>query len=267
MNSLKLVEDVKLLKHRVEKYLTIIGKGYTAYQDYEFPVLWKDYSTLRRELIKLNSELFNELKEIVLEKPVKLEPENPYEEEKYHITVHLNPLLNEVTKAEKYLATYLTSTNNSNELLNPISILEIISDKFHVFSNELSKRYANRDTIIIEDEYDVQDLFRALLTLWFDDVRPEEVAPSYAGKSARVDFLLKNEKIVIEIKKTRKGLDAKKLGEELIIDISRYQSHPDCNFLFCFVFDPEELINNPRGLESDLSNARDGFQVKVKIKS
>lgn len=28
------------------------------------------------------------------------------------------------------------------------------------------------------------------------------MAPPYAGKSARVDFLLKNEKTVIEVKKT-----------------------------------------------------------------
>ena len=40
--------------------------------------------------------------------------------------------------------------------------------------------------------------------LYFDDIRAEEWTPSYAGKCARVDFLLKNEKIVIEVKKTRK---------------------------------------------------------------
>ena len=56
----------------------------------------------------------------------------------------------------------------------------------------------------IKDEYDVQDLLNALLRLNFDDVRPEEYTPSYAGSSTRVDFLLKKEKIVIEVKKTRK---------------------------------------------------------------
>ena len=45
--------------------------------------------------------------------------------------------------------------------------------------------------------------------------------------------LLKNEKIVIEVKKTRKTMTAKKLGEELIIDIEKYQEHPDCERLFC----------------------------------
>lgn len=45
--------------------------------------------------------------------------------------------------------------------------------------------------LFLEDEYDVQDLPHALLLLYFDDVRAEEWTPSYAGKSARMDFLLK----------------------------------------------------------------------------
>ena len=53
----------------------------------------------------------------------------------------------------------------------------------------------------------------------------------------RVDFLLKQGQIVLEIKKTRKGLDKKKLGEELIIDIARYKTHPDCKSLICFAYD------------------------------
>jgi hypothetical protein len=44
---------------------------------------------------------------------------------------------------------------------------------------------------------------RALLALWFDDVRPEEWTP-------RMDFLIKEHQLVVETKKTRKGLGAKK---------------------------------------------------------
>ena len=50
--------------------------------------------------------------------------------------------------------------------------------------------------------------------------------PSYAGKSARMDFLLKTEQVVVETKKTRKGLDAKVLGDELLIDIQKISSAP-----------------------------------------
>ena len=42
----------------------------------------------------------------------------------------------------------------------------------------------------MEDEYDVQDLFHALLTIYFEDIRKEEWSPSYAGGASRMDFLL-----------------------------------------------------------------------------
>ncbi|MCZ6127750.1 malate dehydrogenase, partial [Escherichia coli] len=87
---------------------------------------------------------------------------------------------------------------------------------------QLKKRHDGRATIEINDEYDVQDLVHALLTLHFDDIRPEEGSPSFAGSSSRQDFLLKKEKIVIEVKKTRRSLGANKIGEELLIDMARY---------------------------------------------
>jgi len=39
-----------------------------------------------------------------------------------------------------------------------------------------------------------------------------------------------------------------------LIDIARYQSHPDCRNLVCFVYDPEGKIGNPKGLENDLND-------------
>lgn len=77
----------------------------------------------------------------------------------------------------------------------------------------------DRTPLEINDEYDVQDLVHALLLLHFDDIRPEAGSPSFAGSSSRQDFLLKKEKIVIEVKKTRRSLGANKIGEELLIDI------------------------------------------------
>lgn len=127
-----------------------------------------------------------------------------------------------------------------------------ILKKFHNVAKQLRDRHGNRPTLEIEDEYDVQDLLHALLKIEFDDIRPEEWAPSYAGSSSRMDFLLKNEKIVIETKKTRKGLGSKEIGEELIVDIAKYKEHPDCNILMCFVYDPEGRISNQAGLKSDL---------------
>lgn len=148
----------------------------------------------------------------------------------------------------------------------PTEKIQLIINRFHLIARQLRARYSDRPTIEIEDEYDVQDLFHSLLKLYFDDVRPEEYTPSYAGSASRVDFLLKKEKIIIEIKKTRKNLGAKEVGEQLIIDSQRYQSHPDCSQLICFVYDPEERIANPRGIENDLTHEISNVPVSVFIR-
>lgn len=144
-------------------------------------------------------------------------------------------------------------------------VIENIFLKFHKVSKQLTYRYDNRDTIEIKDEYDVQDLLHALLRLHFDDIRPEEWVPSYAGGSKRMDFLIKDINVVIETKMTRKNLRDKIIGEELIIDIANYSKHPDCDRLYCFVYDKGEFIKNARALENDLSGNNGGIEVKVII--
>jgi len=142
-------------------------------------------------------------------------------------------------------------------------VLERLFQRFHLAARQLRSRYSNRPTLEIEDEYDVQDLLHSLLHLFFDDVRKEEWTPSYAGGSSRVDFLLKKEQTIIEVKKTRKSLSDSDLGAQLIVDIARYQSHPDCNALVCFVYDPEGRIGNPNGLAADLESNSSNIPIRV----
>ncbi len=106
----------------------------------------------------------------------------------------------------------------------------------------LSQRYNHRPSIEIGDEYDVQDLFYAMLAPFFDDIRPEEVTPSYAGGHGRIDFLIKAEQIVIEIKKTRPTLKTRELRDQLIIDKEIYRIHPHCRNFIAFVYDPDGYI-------------------------
>lgn len=70
--------------------------------------------------------------------------------------------------------------------------------RFPAIVRELAARHHNRPPFVINDEYDVQDLMRALLRGVFDDVRPEEPTPSRGGVASRSDFLLKREQIVVE---------------------------------------------------------------------
>ena len=92
-------------------------------------------------------------------------------------------------------------------------LLTKLFERFHIVARQLRRRHDGRPTMEIHDEYDVQDLLHGLLRIDFDDVRPEEWTPSYAGASNRMDFLLKEDEIAIEVKMTRNGLKDKELGE------------------------------------------------------
>lgn len=78
------------------------------------------------------------------------------------------------------------------------------------------------------------------------------------GGASRTDFLIPGDGIVVEIKKTRKSLKDSDLGDQLIIDLERYRAHPQCNFVVCFVYDPDELLNNPEGVMGDLNRIHEG---------
>jgi hypothetical protein len=152
------------------------------------------------------------------------------------------------------------------QVLTKDTILHNIFDRFHSIAIQLRNRYNGRATLDVQDEYDVQDLLHALLKLNFDDIRKEEWTPSYAGGSSRMDFLLKNEQTVVEVKKTRAGLGDKELGKQLIEDKARYQVHPDCKKLICFTYDPDGRIINPKGIQNDLNQETDKFKVVIIIK-
>ncbi len=144
--------------------------------------------------------------------------------------------------------------------------LEQLLDRFHAVSLKLRKRHGNRNGIVINDEYDVQDVLHALLKTIYADIRPEEYTPSYAGSNSRIDFLCKEDSVAIEVKMTRAGLKDKEVGEQLIADIGRYKGHPSVKKLVCFVYDPGHEIANPAGIESDLTKMVGGLDVRVVVR-
>ncbi len=143
--------------------------------------------------------------------------------------------------------------------------LELLIERFHLVARQMRVRHASRPTLEINDEYDVQDLLHALLMVFFDNIRKEEWTPSYAGAASKMDYLLPELEMAVEVKKARQTLTTRELGQELIVDIAMYQNHPQCRKLLCFVYDPDGLILNPRGVESDLSRQHDKLAVRVMI--
>lgn len=155
----------------------------------------------------------------------------------------------------------ISSTNTSDALDQVIQLCS----RFHTVARQIRRRHQNRPTLDVADEYDVQDLLHGLLRLFFSDVRDEEYTPSYASKATRMDFPLKREEIVIEVKMTRKGLSDKEVADQLILDIERYRAHPNCKILVCFVYDPDGRITNPDGLQADLNGNKQGLEVILLI--
>ncbi len=222
-----------------------------------------DIKYVRSEIYSQVNSIIADLSHLRLEKIPRIENVSTYESAGAGQIAHKDVVLAKIAEIEGYLEPLIQIKQEI--LIEPVELVGKICSRFHVVARQLRDRRSNRSTLDVQDEYDVQDLIHALLKIHFDDIRPEEWTPSYAGGSARMDFLLKNEKIVIEVKKTRSNLTERDIGSQLIEDIERYKQHPDCSLLFCFVYDPEGRIGNPRGLENDLSRGNERVKVEVVV--
>ncbi len=145
-------------------------------------------------------------------------------------------------------------------------LLEIVVRGLRRAMHPLTHRRKGVQPLSFGNEYDVQDLLHAMLRPWISDIRPEEFTPSYAGSSTRMDFLLPIHALVIETKIVRDRAHAKKIGDELIIDIEHYRRHPECKSLWCVIYDPEHLITNAPGLKADLEGTRSSKDGDVVVK-
>jgi hypothetical protein len=148
---------------------------------------------------------------------------------------------------------------------DPVTTIIALCRRFPLFVHRLQVRQRGRSSFAVDDEYDVQDLLHAILKLHFDDVRPEEWTPSYAGNASRTDFFLPRERTIIEAKMTRSGLGQKEVTDQLIIDVARYSKMMQVDVLVCLVYDPKGRCTNPSALEDDLAKSEGRFRVRVAV--
>ncbi|MCC6968222.1 MAG: hypothetical protein IT391_18290 [Nitrospira sp.] len=144
-----------------------------------------------------------------------------------------------------------------------LEILRRVCARFHLVARQLRLRKEYRPTLEITDEYDLQDLFYALLRLQFDEVGTEEWTPAYTNGAPRTSYLLDWEKTVVVVKQTRSGLTTRDLAEQIAADAARYSARPNGTTLLCFVYDPDGRVGNPRGLEADLSSTAAAYCIEV----
>jgi hypothetical protein len=163
----------------------------------------------------------------------------------------------------------VSSKKASNEAKRPSSVQELLQTIIQGLPramHPLTHRRKGAASLTFESEYDIQDLLHSLLRPWIADIRPEEFAPSYAGSNTRMDFLLPKHSLVLEVKRVRDKTHANKIGDELIIDIEHYRTHPQCDHLCCIVCDPANLIRNPAGLIADLEGTRSREDGSINVR-
>ena len=121
--------------------------------------------------------------------------------------------------------------------------------------------------LAFDSEADLQDLLHSMMRPWIRDIRPEEYVPSYAGKNSRLDFVLPEHRLAVELKFVRDLGHGKTVGQELTIDIDHYRKHPLCDRLWCIICDPKFHLQNPKGLANDLDGPRSSPQGKLTVRS
>jgi REase_DpnII-MboI len=151
--------------------------------------------------------------------------------------------------------------------LDAVAVVLDLGQRYLIVRRSLSKHPHGREPVKFENEWDDQYVFRSMLALFFDDIRDEDPVQVTAGSGSRIDFVLADYQLAIELKHTRSSLEDKDLGVQLLVDASRYASRSDITHLVCLVFDYDGLIRNPRSIEKDLSKSQSqpGLTVTVKI--
>jgi hypothetical protein len=129
-----------------------------------------------------------------------------------------------------------------------LEVIRTTCQRFQLAATELA------DDLPLADERTVARLLTAALRLQFETVLVEESTPSHAGRGGRIDLVLPDERIAIEVKFVREGRTPQQVSDELILAQTRYSSHPNCSLLVCFVYDPHHLFQNRRAVARDLES-------------
>lgn len=149
---------------------------------------------------------------------------------------------------------------------NSIVLLDQIGDTFKAAHWYLVNRRKGKGTFEVTDEYDVQDLFIAMMRTMWNNIKREEPVPATAGSSSSVDAYLPAERLFVEFKHVGPTLSASKLKEQIARDMTDFPAHPGCGAVYYYVYDPEGRMANPRGFEADIENAGYGVPITCRIR-
>ncbi len=132
-------------------------------------------------------------------------------------------------------------------------------------ARQLRSRHADRPPFRLVDDYDLEDLLRAVLALEFDDVRPERRTPTYAA-GVRTDWRLPSADswpvLMLTAKRITPALTERALAGQLEEDVAYYERHGTDGILVVYLYDPEGLLPEPAGLEAMGSRHHGDLEVR-----
>lgn len=154
--------------------------------------------------------------------------------------------------------------------LDKRSIIENIIHMLNNFSNAIKKittdRYNNKAGLLIEQEYDVQDILFSFLKFYFNDAVRENPLKKRGGSNSIIDICFPERKIYIEIKMLKENSkNEKNIIEELKKDMFDY-NQPEVENLIIFVYDPFKKIKDKDNFkEFEKRNNNYNFKCSVII--
>ncbi len=140
--------------------------------------------------------------------------------------------------------------------LPPVQRVVFALEQFQECVRYLNTRRSKGAIINIDGEDDVQDTLYLMLRPWIDDLVPENPTNRVASRFAIKDFLSKELYLVIEAKYVRDERHGREISKELHDDIEIYRTHPDCETLVFFIYDPDSLIPDVKALKRQIEQAR-----------
>ena len=120
----------------------------------------------------------------------------------------------------------------------------------------LNTRRSSGAVIDIQSEADVQDVLYLLLRPWVVDLTYESPGDKSGNRYVIKDFASASGRFVIDAKFIRDKDHGRLISKELHDDIEMYRTHPRCDHLVFFIYDPEAFIPDERALREAIEIER-----------
>lgn len=102
----------------------------------------------------------------------------------------------------------------------------------------------------------MQDVLYLLLRPWIVDLKYESPGDKSAKGFAIKDFASPSGRFVVDAKYIRDKDHGRSISKELHDDIEMYRTHPRCNDLIFFIYDPNLFIPDQRALKEAIEVQR-----------